>query len=232
MASLTELAMEGLVTPAARAPLFVGIDCGIEGYIAELEGEMLSARAVPRIGDHYDLPEMYALAASWRKRAMLVALEQQQAYPDSAGLTNFGIGYGYGLWKMALTAAGVRFEEILPRQWKAALRIVPPSAPRGSVRSGAERDAKKEAVNIRKALKKSGRKPTPEEHAILEAARAASQRRAGQRKEAKGLAVALAQQLFPGFDFREHDRCRVPHDGKAEASLLAVVAQRLHFGRL
>jgi hypothetical protein len=49
-------------------------------------------------------------------------------------------------------------------------------------------------------------------------------------KEAKRLAVEKAGSLFPGYDLRENERCRVPHAGKCEAMLLAEYARRVHTG--
>ena len=45
-------------------------------------------------------------------------------------------------------------------------------------------------------------------------------------RERKAISIAHAQQLFPGVDLRASERCKVPHDGKAEALLLAEWARR------
>lgn len=37
----------------------------------------------------------------------------------------------------------------------------------------------------------------------------------------KGRAIIAAGRLFPGVDLRKNERCRVPHDGKADSLLLA-----------
>lgn len=51
-------------------------------------------------------------------------------------------------------------------------------------------------------------------------------------KKLKALATAKAQRLGPSIDFRANtepgSRCRVAHDGKVEAFLLAVLAYRTH----
>lgn len=42
----------------------------------------------------------------------------------------------------------------------------------------------------------------------------------------KGLAIAACNRLFPSISLMRTARCKVPHDGMAEALLMAVYAQR------
>lgn len=44
----------------------------------------------------------------------------------------------------------------------------------------------------------------------------------------KNSSIVTAQRLFPKVDFRATDRCKKPHDGKAEAALMALYAQRIY----
>ena len=44
----------------------------------------------------------------------------------------------------------------------------------------------------------------------------------------KNTSVEVAQRLFPGVDLRRTPQCRKPHDGIAEALLMAEYARRLH----
>ena len=46
----------------------------------------------------------------------------------------------------------------------------------------------------------------------------------------KNTSIAVAQRLFPGVDLRRTPLCRKPHDGKAEALLMAEYARRLRGG--
>lgn len=48
----------------------------------------------------------------------------------------------------------------------------------------------------------------------------------------KNTSIEVAQRLFPGVDLRRTPQCRKPHDGKAEALLLAAYAKRHLGGRL
>lgn len=43
----------------------------------------------------------------------------------------------------------------------------------------------------------------------------------------KNTSIAVAQRLFPGVDLRRTPRCHKPHDGKAEALLLAEYGRRI-----
>lgn len=43
----------------------------------------------------------------------------------------------------------------------------------------------------------------------------------------KNTSIEVAQRLFPDVDLRRTEKCRKPHDGKAEALLLAELARRL-----
>lgn len=43
----------------------------------------------------------------------------------------------------------------------------------------------------------------------------------------KNTSIEVAQRLFPDVDLRRTENCRKPHDGKAEALLLAELARRL-----
>lgn len=44
----------------------------------------------------------------------------------------------------------------------------------------------------------------------------------------KNTSIAVAQRLFPDVDLRATDRCRKPHDGKAEALLMAEYGRRMY----
>lgn len=44
----------------------------------------------------------------------------------------------------------------------------------------------------------------------------------------KNTSIEVAQRLFPGADLRRTQQCRKPHDGIAEALLMAEYARRIH----
>lgn len=43
----------------------------------------------------------------------------------------------------------------------------------------------------------------------------------GLKKDVKAMSKLAASRLFPDFDFRENDRCRIPHGGMVDAALIA-----------
>lgn len=53
----------------------------------------------------------------------------------------------------------------------------------------------------------------------------------GRTRRGKGDSIALAQQLFPEASLLATERSKKPHDGMAEALLLAELARRLHGGK-
>jgi transcriptional regulator with XRE-family HTH domain len=192
------------VSSDAGKTLFLGIDPGLDGFCALVapDGLPVEERKVPLLAeDEYDLPGMCELARGWSKVVSLAVLEHQQAFPGSGppcpackrptgtqGVTStFSTGRGFGLWEMALVAAGVRYELARPQKWKGAMGVLPP-----------------------KGLKIS---------------------RNDRTKLAKKLAIEKTQALFPGYDLRENERCRVPHAGKCEAMLMAEFARRTDGGR-
>lgn len=51
------------------------------------------------------------------------------------------------------------------------------------------------------------------------------------RAHTKQQSIQTAQRLFPAVDLRASSRCKIPHDGKAEALLLAEYARRRFNGK-
>lgn len=47
----------------------------------------------------------------------------------------------------------------------------------------------------------------------------------------KNTSIEAAHRLFPNFDLRKSERCRKPHDGLAEALLMAEYMRRVYNGR-
>lgn len=215
----------GRVEHPAPSGTIIGIDCGKEGYATELGagGSVLEITHVPTLdaagsghGSDYDLPAMAELARSWKGRVAFALLEKQQAFPDQDASTNFVTGMGYGFWKMALTAAGIPFQEVAPITWKRQMGI----------QAEPIKKTKEERAELAAAKKRAKFDP-----AAKEIVRLANSARAEQKKHAKARAIAHAQQMFPELDLRRNERCRVADDNKAESVLLAVYARRLHLGR-
>lgn len=71
----------------------------------------------------------------------------------------------------------------------------------------------------------------PDDDTVIVTEKDKQRRKRERQKMAKSIAIAVATRLYPRYDFRLNERCRVPHDGKAEAVLLATLAKRRYGGR-
>ncbi|MCK5644169.1 MAG: hypothetical protein KAJ19_25445 [Gammaproteobacteria bacterium] len=129
--------------------MFIGIDPGVTGAIA-----VIPADNVTRVWDTpttrvkgkrcYDIPGMHtllcrALTVTGRGEGVIVALEQQQAFPGQGRTSMFKIGHGFGLWEGLLVAVCMPYEIVRPQRWKKALLDGLPSKDKGSSRIVAAR---------------------------------------------------------------------------------------------
>lgn len=214
------------------------MDPGKDGFATLLSAdgvEIVESVPVPLLpGGGYDRPGMFRLAQRWRGRVALALIERQIAMPDQDPRSTMTIGEGVGLWVMSLIAADIPYEDPPPAEWKDILGITAPRAAPGTrppnTTGLGPKELRRRAATLRRA-EKEGQVLTPEDRSIIDTAKATSNRSADRRKTAKALAVAKALAMFPSFDFRASTRCRVPHDGRCESALLAVVAARRWRGR-
>lgn len=99
---------------------FIGIDNGVNGAIAVINGGGYIVRVdkMPPID-----AELLALLSAIRADSGYVraVLEFAQAFPKMGTSSAFNYGKGYGSMQMALHAAGIPFEIVVPRKWQAAL---------------------------------------------------------------------------------------------------------------
>lgn len=119
---------------------FLGIDAGLSGAIAVLDGSTYGRIKVHGV---YDMPTIlvrtgtkakrreYDMAAIWRLLQTvtvggvdLAVIERVQAFPGIGTRGVFSLGIGSGLLTMALTAAGVPFLAVLPVAWKRAYGLL------------------------------------------------------------------------------------------------------------
>lgn len=59
------------------------------------------------------------------------ALEHVQAFPKNGSIGNFKMGQGFGLWQMALAAAGMSHTLVRPQRWKKTVLDGAPKTPQG-----------------------------------------------------------------------------------------------------
>lgn len=100
--------------------IFLGVDPGASGGIAILndEGLILDARKIPEheadIIDHIRI---------WRRTCQnrSAMIERVSASPQMGVVSAFSFGRSYGMLRMALTAAGIPFDEVSPIKWQNAM---------------------------------------------------------------------------------------------------------------
>lgn len=98
---------------------FIGIDPGQSGGLALLWGEHSNLTPIPATeADVW----MWFQDMLWRGGCIAV-VERVHAFPKQGVSSTFKFGVGYGGLRMALTAAGIPFEDVAPHQWQKALGI-------------------------------------------------------------------------------------------------------------
>ena len=101
--------------------IFIGIDPGKSGAVAVLDGDTerfgRSVFPTPTDGKEYNEAAMLALLEEY-DMAKLCAIEKTQAMPGQGSTSMHSIGYGAGLWHMALTACRIPFQVVSPRVWQ------------------------------------------------------------------------------------------------------------------
>ncbi len=116
--------------------IVIGIDPGLTGAVAVINerGGFIAVSDTPTMKvaksnggkrNTYLAADMYRLLTGITSvyDVACAAIEYQASRPGQGAPATFSQGYGYGLWTMALAAAGVPYEIVQPRKWKADMRI-------------------------------------------------------------------------------------------------------------
>lgn len=127
-------------------PCYMGIDPGLSGGIAILFAD----------DNHGIYPMSDNLKSIWRQideagkqlPNLFAAIEKVQGYIGGAGTGHsmFKFGQNYGSLLMALTAAGIPFEEVPPQRWQKGLSI--PSKKKDESKSDWKRRLKDKASKL------------------------------------------------------------------------------------
>jgi len=133
--------------------IYIGIDPGISGCVAVLDGDGVQFHETPTIEGKaktkskvtgkakvrrlYDEPGMAAILRPYISAATRLAIEQVNAMPKTdpksgnvmtMGATSmFNFGMGFGIWLGILAALGIPHVRVHPNRWK---RVVLADAPR------------------------------------------------------------------------------------------------------
>jgi len=106
--------------------LYIGIDNGVSGAIAALcsDGSVFRVDKAPAT-DAELLQLFRALTESLEQPGtgweVFAVLEHAQSFPKMGSSSAFNYGRGYGAMQMALHAAEIPFDIVVPRKWQAAL---------------------------------------------------------------------------------------------------------------
>jgi hypothetical protein len=103
---------------------YVGIDPGASGGLAGIYNEVTDVKPMPRtLRDVWEWFEWLKLSPA----PVFAYLEKVQGYIgiEQPGNAAFKFGRSFGILEMALTAAGIPFEEVPPQRWQKGLGITP-----------------------------------------------------------------------------------------------------------
>lgn len=100
----------------------LGIDPGKQGGLVFIDKGLVNVTKMP--ATEKDIWECIAVC---KNKVKMAYIEQVGGYIEgvSPGPAMFNFGWGYGGLRMALTAAGIPFETVLPRTWQKGLHIPP-----------------------------------------------------------------------------------------------------------
>jgi hypothetical protein len=89
--------------------------------------------------DDYDMRRIWQMVSGVRKICrysgipLMAALEAQRGFKGEGPTALLSIGMGFGMWRMALTAAEIPFIEVYPHEWR--LKYLPPGSDKQAARS-------------------------------------------------------------------------------------------------
>jgi crossover junction endodeoxyribonuclease RuvC len=119
--------------------VYIGIDPGKTGAIAVITDGKLQVYDTPTVKiksgnrnvTQFELPALWRILRKIKNAAgdnqLSAALEKVGPQPVFGAIPNFGLGNSYGHWEMALVAARIPFEYVLPTRWKHDMGIPPKS---------------------------------------------------------------------------------------------------------
>lgn len=105
-----------------REKVFIGIDPGKSGGVAVVSREEITEEHPL---EEFTEKELWDWISSFDTRGTFVALERVHSFPRDGARSAFTFGVSYGQLRMALTAAKLPFDEILPQTWQKELHIPP-----------------------------------------------------------------------------------------------------------
>lgn len=200
--------------------IIIGIDCGINGAIAVVEGDSLSVTSMPikkqKVGKKnksvLDLDALLSLLKKYTTFDVIYCVEKQGVRPGEGAVSAMTIGKNYGILLGMGLGLGFKLLIAAPQQWKSSFPQLTSTPEINSLKDKLKslRIAKKKSKGA--ADKKSNRKEAEIINRTI-------------KTIAKSAARTLAAKLYPelGSLFE-----RKKDDGRAEATLIAKWAKENH----
>lgn len=101
--------------------IYIGVDNGSSGGIAAIEEDGSVIRAVNMPPTDVEILICLSVIVNGNPAGSRAVLEHAQSFPKMGVTSAFNYGKGYGAVQMALSAAMIRFDIVVPRKWQAAL---------------------------------------------------------------------------------------------------------------
>ena len=113
--------------------IFIGIDPGLSGGIAAIDGSEIELIDTPiikidkgktpkgnkKVKRKYDLWNMCEILKRQKNTAVVkVFIERSQAMPKQGVSSTYSIGYGFAAWEMACVALSIPYEIVGPKSWQ------------------------------------------------------------------------------------------------------------------
>lgn len=207
------------IAKKSKIALYVGVDPGKQGFICIYDGDGIirAMWAVPY--DKGGKPNRTRLVKMFRvlrlRGVRFVLIEEQHVFYKQGAVSAWTNCAGYQSLLMCLDWSGLNYKVITSTAWKRAVGLPVPDVPMPELPSEPTKGGKKALKAWEKKVASIKGKVSRQKKALR-----------------KQFAIDMAEDEYPGFDFRLNDKPKTkPHDGKCEAFLLAKLARTMHEDR-
>lgn len=116
-----------------REEIVLGIDPGLTGCVAAIEGDKISFYDTPTIKvkkgsggvkTEYLPAQMAQIIQTFQHRSLIHCfIEKVHSMPGQGSVSMFGFGFGFGLWIGILAALHIPYTLVTPQAWKKELML-------------------------------------------------------------------------------------------------------------
>lgn len=133
--------------------IYMGIDPGLTGHIATIDGDQIQVMQIPRVGREIDEHALDGILRDYSTKSgrptTRAVVEKQQSFPGQGVASSWRGGYGYGILIALLVCHRLPFEAVRPAQWRRMLGIQAPSKLKGAAR---KREIKARSISTARRL--------------------------------------------------------------------------------